>query len=152
MTIKELSQELVTQGSDLAERVRTAGSLDLRQRDELLYELVLAYRSGERSVYAQLILELLRTFLRIRVSRYRPVEPATSIQDVYQQLVLAVLQDSRTIPLQSPERLERRLALRAADRVSRWLQQEARRQGMFESLEAWAEEHEGDDEEGDEDA
>ena len=152
MTIKELSQELVTQGSDLAERVRSAGSLDLRQRDELLYELVLAYRSGERSVYAQLILELLRTFLRIRVSRYRPVEPATSIQDVYQQLVLAVLQDSRTIPLQSPERLERRLALRAADRVSRWLQQEARRQVMFESLEAWAEEHEGDDEEGDEDA
>ncbi len=152
MTIKELSQELVTQGSDLAARVRTAGSLDLRQRDELLYELVLAYRSGERSVYAQLILELVRTFLRIRVSRYRPVEPATSIQDVYQQLVLAVLQDSRTIPLQSPERLERRLALRAADRVSRWLQQEARRQVMFESLEAWAEEHEGDDEEGDEDA
>jgi len=152
MTIKELSQELVTQGSDLAERVRSAGSLDLRQRDELLYELVLAYRSGERSVYAQLILELVRTFLRIRVSRYRPVEPATSIQDVYQQLVLAVLQDSRTIPLQSPERLERRLALRAADRVSRWLQQEARRQVMFESLEAWAEEHEGDDEEGDEDA
>ncbi len=152
MTIKELSQELVTQGSDLAERVRTAGSLDLRQRDELLYELVLAYRSGERSVYAQLILELLRTFLRIRVSRYRPVEPATSIQDVYQQLVLAVLQDSRTIPLQSPERLERRLALRASDRVSRWLQQEARRQVTFESLEAWAEEHEGDDEEGDEDA
>ncbi len=152
MTIKELSQELVTQGSDLAERVRTAGSLDLRQRDELLYELVLAYRSGERSVYAQLILELLRTFLRIRVSRYRPVEPATSIQDVYQQLVLAVLQDSRTIPLQSPERLERRLALRAADRVSRWLQQEARRQVTFESLEAWGEEHEREDEEGDEDA
>jgi len=152
MTIKELSQELVTQGSDLAERVRTAGSLDLRQRDELLYELVLAYRSGERSVYAQLILELLRTFLRIRVSRYRPVEPATSIQDVYQQLVLAVLQDSRTIPLQSPERLERRLALRAADRVSRWLQQEARRQVTFESLEAWGEELEREDEEGDEDA
>jgi hypothetical protein len=152
MTIKELSQELVTQGSDLAERVRAAGSLDLRQRDELLYELVLAYRSGERSVYAQLILELLRPFLRIRVSRYRPVEPATSIQDVYQQLVLAVLQDSRTIPLQGPERLERRLALRAADRVSRWLQQEARRQVTFESLEAWAEQHEGDDEEGDEDA
>ena len=152
MIVKEPRQELVTQGSDFAERVRAAGSLDLRQRDELLYELVLAYRSGECSVYAPLILELLGTFLRIRVSRYRPVEPATSIQDVYQQLVLAVLQDSRTIPLQSPERLERRLALRAADRVSRWLQREARRQLMFESLEAWAKAHEGENEEGDEDA
>jgi hypothetical protein len=123
----------------------------LRQRDELLYELVLAYRSGERSVYARLILELLGTFLRIRVSRYRPVEPAISIQDVYQQLALAVLHDSRTIPLQSSERLERRLALRAADRVSRWLQREAERQVTFVSLEAWAEEHERD-EEADEDA
>src|SRR5712692_9030092 len=104
MTIRELNREPVTQESDLAERVRAPRSLDLRQRDELLYELVLAYRSGERSVYACLILELLGTFLRIRVSRYRPVEPAISIQDVYQQLALAVLHDSRTIPLQSAER------------------------------------------------
>ena len=130
----------------IRQRVRRARTLSLQDRDRLLYDLVLGFRAGNRSLWAPLILELMSTSIRIRVSRYRPEGPTMTIGDIYQGLVWALLEDALTIPLAGPSRLERRLLLRSADRVSRGLQREARYQERFESLEACAEEHENYDE------
>jgi len=135
----------------LQDWVRSAGDLTTRHRDELLLQLVLAYRSGERATWAPLILKFLETPLRIRVARYRPVDPAISLEDVYQELASQLLQDALAIPLDGPAFLERRLMLRSADRVSRWLQREHLKSQEIESLDAWVEDHE-QSEEGDEDA
>jgi hypothetical protein len=136
---------------ELRRRVLDAGTIGRQERDGLLYELLLGYRSGERSAWSPLILKLLDTPIRIRVSRYRPVGPVMAIEDVYQQLSIELLRDALSIPLTGPAFLERRLMLRSADRVSRWLQREHLRSLETESLEAWVEEHEAD-EEADEDA
>jgi hypothetical protein len=135
----------------LQDLVRCVGDLTTRHRDELLLQLVLAYRSGERATWAPLILKFLETPLRIRVARYRPVDPAISLEDVYQELASQVLQDALAIPLDGPAFLERRLMLRSADRVSRWLQREHLKSQQTESLEAWADANENG-EEGDQDA
>jgi hypothetical protein len=133
-------------GAEVRQRVADARALPLEERDRLLYELVLEYRAGNRSLWAPLILDFMATSIKIRVSRYRPEGPTMTIGDVYQQLVCALLEDSLSIPLTGPARLERRLLLRSANRVSRGLQREARYQQRFESLEAWAEEQASDDE------
>src|ERR1700694_442082 len=134
-------------GAEVRRRAANARALSLKERDGLLYELVLEYRAGNRPLWAPLILDFMATSIKIRVSRYRPQGPTMTIGDVYQQLVCAVLEDALSIPLAGPARLERRLLLRSADRVSRGLQREGGLQQEFESLEAWAEEHERDNEE-----
>jgi hypothetical protein len=130
---------------DIRRRVETARVLSLKDRDELLHGLVLGYRSGDRPLWAPLILELMETSVRIRVSRYRPEGPTMAMADVYQDLVCALLEDALSIPLDGPAFLERRLLLRSADRVSRGLQAEARYQEEIESLEGWAGEQANDD-------
>jgi hypothetical protein len=129
---------------DVRRRVDKARVLSLKDRDELLHGLVLGYRSGDRHLWAPLILELMETSIRIRVSRYGPGGPTMAIADVYQDLVCALLEDALSIPLDGPAFLERRLLLRSADRVTRGLQGEARYQEAIESLEVWAEEHDND--------
>ncbi len=73
-------------GQELCRRVLDAGTAGRRERDELLYELLLGYRSSPDSTWSTLILRLLDTPVRIRVSRYLPVGPAMALDDVYQQL------------------------------------------------------------------
>jgi hypothetical protein len=151
MTIDVRQQPTGPPDAGVRDRVRCAGDLTTRQRDDLLLQLVLAYRSGERDTWAPLILKFLETPLRIRVARYRPVDPAISLEDVYQELASQVLQDALAIPLDGPAFLERRLLLRSADRVSRWLQREHLKSQQTESIEVWAEATEID-EESDQDA
>ena len=134
---------------DVRRRIERARVLSLRDRDELLHELVLGYRSGDRSLWARLILDLMETSIRIRVSRYRPEGPTMAMADVYQDPVCAVLEDALRIPLDGPAFLERRLLLRSADRVTRGLQSEARYQEEIESLEVWAREQANDTDEED---
>jgi hypothetical protein len=130
---------------DVRSRVEEARKLSLKDRDELLHGLVLGYRLGDRHLWAPLILELMETSIRIRVSRYRPEGPTMAMADLYQDLVCALLQDALSIPLDGPAFLQRRLLLRSADRVTRGLQGEARYQEAIESLEVWAEEQDNDD-------
>ena len=125
--------------------VARARVLSLSDRDNLLYELVMKFRAGNRSVWAPLILDMLATSLKIRVSRYCPTGATMTIGDIYQEFVCALLEDALSIPLDGPAHLERRLLLRSADRVSRSLQREARYQQDFESLEAWADTHDDQD-------
>jgi hypothetical protein len=142
MTIDVRQQPTGPPGVALGDRVRCSGDLTTRQRDDLLLQLVLAYRSGVRDTWAPLILKFLETPLRIRVARYRPLDPAISLEDVYQELASQVLRDALTIPLDGPAFLERRLLLRSADRVSRWLQREHLKSQQTQSLEVWAEANE----------
>jgi hypothetical protein len=132
-------------GPDIRRRVGEGRGLSLKDRDELLHGLVLGYRSGDRPCWAPLILDLMETSIRIRVSRYRPEGPTMAMADVYQDLVCALLEDALSIPLDGPAYLERRLLLRSADRVTRGLQAEARYQEDIESLEVWAGEQANDD-------
>ena len=134
-------------GQELCRHVFGAETLGRHERDKLLYDLVLGYRSTTGAAWSNLILKLLDTPVRIRVSRYRPAGPAMDLNDVYQQLSEELLRDALNIPLTGPAYLERRLILRSADRVSRWLQREHLRSQETESLEAWAEEHEAEEDE-----
>jgi hypothetical protein len=145
MTIAVLIECTGPPSLDVRRRVERARVLSLRDRDELLQGLVLGYRSGDRPLWAPLIVDLMETSIRIRVSRYRPEGPTMAMADVYQDLVCAVLEDALSIPLDGPAFLERRLLLRSADRVTRGLQGEARYQEGIESLEFWAGEQPNDD-------
>ena len=100
--------------------------LDTRARDQLLCELLVAYRSThDRAQIAPLILEAVRPQLEVRRLRLSPQEPYLDTQDLAQQLVLEVLDLALTLPLQGGAFLERRLVLRAIERVTRGLEREA---------------------------
>ena len=101
--------------------------LDPRARDLFLCELLVAYRSNrERSQIAPLILEAVRPQLEVRCLRLSPQEPYLDAEDLAQQLVLEVLDLALCLPLQGGAFMERRLLLRAIERVTRGLEREVR--------------------------
>ena len=96
--------------------------LDPRARDQLLCELLVAYRlAAVRSKIAPLILQAVRPQLEVRCLRLRPREPYFEAGDVAQQLVLEILDLALRLQLQDGAFLERRLLLRAIERVTRRL-------------------------------
>jgi hypothetical protein len=101
--------------------------LDPPARDQLLYELLIAYRMARhRSQIAPLILEVVRPQLEVRRLRLRSQEPYLGAEDIAQQLALEVLELALRLPLQDGAFLERRLLLRAIERVTRRLKREVR--------------------------
>ncbi len=111
--------------------------LDPRARDQLLCELLVAYRMAPvRSQIAPLILEAVRPQLEVRRLRLRPREPYLEADDVAQQLVLEILDLALRLPLQDGGYLERRLLLRAIERVSRGLKRELRYRNLVGSYRA----------------
>jgi hypothetical protein len=101
--------------------------LDPRARDQLLCELLIAYRiARNRSQVAPLILEVVRPQLEVRRRRLSPQEPYLEAEDIAQQLAHEVLDLALRLPLQHGTFLERRLLLRAIERVTRGLRREVR--------------------------
>src|SRR5690242_10538581 len=98
MTIAIPIEDTGPPSPDIRRRVERARVLSLRDRDELLHGLVLGYRSGDRLDWAPLILDLMETSIKIRVSRYCPEGPTMAMADVYQDLVCALLEDALSIP------------------------------------------------------
>jgi len=108
--------------------------LDPRARDQLLCELLVAYRmTAVRSQIAPLILQAVRPQLEVRRLRLRPREPYIDAEDVAQQLVLEILDLALRLPLQDGAFLERRLLLRAIERVTRRLKRELRYRNLVGS-------------------
>ncbi len=111
--------------------------LDPRARDQLLCELLVAYRiTPDRSQIAPLILKAIRPQLEVRRLWLRPREPYLEADDVAQQLVLEILDLALRLPLQDGAFLERRLLLRAIERVSRRLKRELRYRNLVGSYPA----------------
>jgi hypothetical protein len=136
------SQTVGSPSREIRRQVACGRALSIRERDRLLYELLVRYRRGDRAYWGALILELLDPAIKIRVSRFRPEGPTMTIEDLYQDLVCALLEDALSIPLDGPAYLTRRLVLRSGFRVTRALRREARYQEVLEPIEVWAEEHE----------
>jgi len=119
------------------DRRLAACRLDPRARDQFLCELLVAYRlSAVRSQIAPLILEAVRPQLEVRRLRLRPRQPYLETDDIAQQLVLEILDLALRLPLQEGAFLERRLLLRAIERVTRRLKRELRYRNLVGSYPA----------------
>jgi hypothetical protein len=127
-------------GGSLLARVRalnSGGRLPLGERDRLILELVELYRERLDQRYATLLLSVMAPPLLERLKRFRPQPPAIDEEDVAQQLLAEVLATALVLPLDAGALyLERRLILRSAAAVSRWLRREARGYGWLASLDA----------------
>ena len=127
-------------------RVRALGRgkrARLPERDQLLYRIVLLYRAGPASRWAPVLLEAIAPQLMLRLTRFSPVGPVIGDEDIAQQFLMELLKAALVMPLEGPECLERRLILRAADSVTRWLEREDDYRSLFEDPDE--EEHEEDD-------
>lgn len=114
------------------------GRLRLYERDQLVFDLVLLYRRGPRQHWAPVLLEVMAPPIFERLARYRPEEPVIDQDDLYQQLLLEVLEAALTIPLHGgPAWLERRLLMRAGGNLSRRLRKEARLRHLLVPLSEW---------------
>lgn len=108
--------------------------LRLAERDQLLLELVTKYRAGDRQRWGAVLLEVMAPTITERLQRFSPAGPALDTDDIAQELLLAVLEVALRLPLKDGRYLERRLLLRAAERVSYRLEREADRQAQLDPL------------------
>jgi hypothetical protein len=96
----------------------------LKRADELL-SVVLAYRSGPKSLWGPVLLELLAPAILDRVQRLKERPPVMDSEDVRQQLVLEVLLAAATMPLPANQSyLRRALMFRANQGIRRKLARE----------------------------
>src|SRR6266852_1441931 len=132
---------MATNPTQSGTRGLAACRLNPRARDQLLCELLVAYRmTAVRSQIAALILQAVRPQLEVRRLRLRPREPYLEADDVAQQLVVEILDLALRLPLQDGAFLERRLLLRAIERVTRGLKRELRYRNLVGSYSAEPEE------------
>jgi hypothetical protein len=130
-------------------RARDTRNAGPAERDQLLAEIVAAYRCGPAELWAPVILDLLAPALvgiLRRVDRrsheiadmWDHHEPLVVDEDeVRQQLVLEVLRAAATIPLHPTGRAMKTRLLRRANRyLVRWLRRDFRHQIWHCSLEA----------------
>ncbi len=115
--------------------LRADRGLGQEQEDRLLEAAVRAYRRERCAERAALVLELVAPPLTLRLADLRPVPPAITDEDLAQQMLVEHLWAAATMPLPDGAGfVERRLVLRAGDRVSRWLEREARRRAHSTEL------------------
>jgi hypothetical protein len=145
--------------ADLSELVRPSvdrpGLATMRRRlarancredeDPTLYQLVLFYRETSDPRAWALLLETVAPALSTRVSRFRQMRPLYRREDIRQEMILALHETAMTIPLTSSDWLERRLVLRAANRVSRLLKREWAKQLLQDPIEVLGEEEDEDE-------
>jgi hypothetical protein len=110
-----------------------ATDLDYAGRDQLIAQAIAGYRAGSKELWGAVLLELMASALMTRLIRYATVRPTINSDDIAQQLVLEVLRAAAVMPVPADGRyLGRRLLLRAATAVTRWLRREHLRQAVQE--------------------
>jgi len=96
-------------------------------RDRALAEIVAAYRTGPRELWAPVILDLVAPPLLEKLQRLTARPPVLEIEDLSQQLVLQILHAAATMRIAREGRhLRRELVARASKAVSRQLAREHR--------------------------
>jgi hypothetical protein len=137
----ERAEVFLGEDRELVARARATSNEASGDRDRLLEQIIRAYRSGAREIWAAVLLDLLTPALVDRLKRYRPEPPALDQEDIRQQLVLELLRAAASMPLPTGAGyVERRLVLRAGQGVRRWLARERRFRAMHEPLESVSEE------------
>lgn len=145
----------------LVARARDTVGTGLAERDRLLAEIVTAYRTGSRQLWAPVILDLLAPGL-LEVLR-RIDDDSQQIADLWddddppivkdeeeirQFLLTEALSAAATIPIHRGGRaMKRRILMRAYKYVYRWLWREGRHHEWHCSLEALEERDEFEEEE-----
>lgn len=109
--------------------------LRLRERDQLLYLVIQRYREAADQSWAAVLLEVVAPPFMVRLGRFVCAIPGLESEDLAQQFLLEILDAAWTMPLPNHRYLERRLLLRAADSVTRWLEREVNYQGRLALLE-----------------
>jgi hypothetical protein len=129
-------------------RARDTRSTGLTERDQLLADIVVAYRSGPRELWAPVILDLLAPALVRMVRRIvRKSEELANLdpdellavdeEELRQQLLMEVLRAAATIPLRSGARgMKTRLLKRVNTYLIRWVKREFRHQIRHRPLDA----------------
>ena len=128
-TIRESARWSEVEVSDALARVRqqARAGRGTPTWDALLREVVESYRLGPKQGWAPVLLEALAPAMTCELLRLRPLAAGVSSEDVSQQLVLEVLAAAALIPLPPGcAYVDRRILMRAHNRVSRWLRREAR--------------------------
>ena len=121
---------------DLVEYARASTNEASGERDRLLESVVMAYRAGDRQVWAAVLLDLLTPAVLERLRHFRPESPAIDSDDVRDEFVVQLLEAAATMPFPAGLRfVERRLILRAGQGVRRWLRKERRWRGACQTLE-----------------
>ncbi len=112
---------------DLVARARASTNEASGQRDRLLESVVMAYRSGDKQVWAAVLLDLLTPAVLQRLRHFRPEPPAIDSEDIRAEFVAQLLEAAATMPFPPVVRfVEKRLILRAGQGVRRWLRRERR--------------------------
>jgi hypothetical protein len=125
---------------DLVTRARASTNGVSGERDRLLESIVVAYRFGDRQLWAAVLLDLLTPAILERLRHFRPEPPAIDLEDVRAEFVVQLLEAAATMPLPPELRfVERRMILRAGQGVRRWLRKERRWRGKCQPLESLAE-------------
>ena len=121
---------------ELVARARASTNEASGERDQLLESVVMAYRFGDRQVWAAVLLDLLTPAVLERLRHFRPEPPAIDSDDVRDEFVAQLLESAATMPFPAGLRfVERRLILRAGQGVRRWLRRERRWRGDCQTLE-----------------
>ena len=121
---------------DLVARARASTNEASGERDRLLESVVMAYRFGDRQVWAAVLLDLLTPAVLERLRHFRPEPPAIDFDDVRDEFVVQLLEAAATMPFPAGLRfVERRLILRAGQGVRRWLRKERRWRAACQTLE-----------------
>lgn len=126
---------------DLVARARASTNEPSGERDRLLESVVMAYRFGDRQVWAAVLLDLLAPAMLARLRHFRPEPPAIDADDLRAEFVAQLLEAAATMPFPADVRfVERRLVLRAGQGVRRWLRKERRWRGACQPLDFLAKE------------
>jgi hypothetical protein len=145
----QASEQLTEEALAVVARARDTRMTGLTERDQLLAEIVVAYRTGPHDLWAPVILDLLAPALVRMVRRieqkseeiadlWNPDEPlAVDEDELRQQLLMEVLRAAATIPLRPGGRgMKTRLLKRVNTYLIRWVKREFRPQIWHRSLEA----------------
>jgi len=113
---------------ELFARARDNPYIGRANRDQLLAEVLTAYRAGPRQLWGPVILDLMAPALVQLLRTLRVELPLIDENDIRQQLVLEVLRGAATIPIRDGFDMKVRLLARAYKYVVRWLAREGLRQ------------------------
>lgn len=131
--------ELPEQAFELLARARDHLFMGRASSDELLAELMTAYRLGPRQLWGPVILDLLAPALVELVTALGVVPPLIDEDEIRQQLVLEVLYAASRMPIRGGFELKFRLFSRVYKYMVRWLAKERIRQHEQSSYEALTE-------------
>jgi len=126
---------------ELVARARASTNDATGERDRLLETIVMAYRVGDRQVWAAVLLDLLAPAMLARLRLFRPEPPGVDADDVRAEFVVQLLEAAATMPFPADVRfVERRLVLRAGQGVRRWLRKERCWRGASQAMDFLARE------------